>query len=396
MIEQRYKIEWTSASDSSTEDITEAVEINEDEGIETTVDKFNFRILMGSMSATPAIRDLIKIYFDEGPDTPTTLVMDGEITELAHSYNVDGTFIVIRGMNRLERLLNSPRPFTAAVNFEYAAADAQDGVARHGVPGIIANLIDLANDTKREGQTDITYDVTSLPPTVIGGGAFPDLPQPYYKDWQSVFEHIETLSRNEWTQDGHYVFFLDTSNKFNWVPLDSAPYSDPVSSFVLEGNDVIGWSSFHAVFDVINAVIMNAGKDLNGNTILAFGLDVTSMGQYGIKWKYEFREEIANQYIAQNPGENNDTVRTAVKALAAIEINKILALYGNPRYKLDLTMLGSTSFAKGKVYSFKSTELGWTVSKKLRLFSIQHIFNTNGWTTSLHFEEDDTTIGAAL
>lgn len=391
--EQRIRIAHTDAS-SVTRDVTEAVEFNDDEGIKTTVDSFDFRVLMGASIATFAVNDLVKIYLDEGSATPTSLVMDGLITEIQYSYDVDAPFISVKGINRLERLLNSTQPLHAEPSFNYSAADAQDGTARNGVAGIIAHMIDWANRYKGADGTDITYDTDSLPAVTTSGGAWPNLPEAYYKDWMSIFEHIETLSSNEWTQDGHYIFWLDTDNKFYWQPLNSATYNDSVSEIVLEGSDVINFSATHSVFDVINAIIMNCGKDKNSNTIHTMDYDITSMGLYGMKWSYQMKEEIANQHISQNPGDSNDTVRARVKAKAKIIINNILKLYGNPRWKLDLGMQGNTTFVKGKTYTFRSTELGWTGAntRKLRLMNIKHSFNSNGWTTDYNYEEDDKTL----
>ena len=215
-LEQRYRILHTDAETEVSTDITEALSIGEDEGIETQIDTFTFDILVPSTGTGTLpvfeVNDLVAIYFDDGSATPTTLIMDGYITELNYAINPDQFVVKINRSNRLERVLNSPRP--GQYNLVFAYVGEEDSVSRNGVAGVITNYIDLANENKREGEINITYDTTSIKTTKSNGSTWGDMPKSYYSNWKSIFEHIETLSDNEWTEDGNYLYWLDTDNKF--------------------------------------------------------------------------------------------------------------------------------------------------------------------------------------
>ena len=388
----RYKIVHTTNGTST--NLTEVFDIDTTEGIEASMDSFQFRIMVGSSNDVVfTLNDEIDIYFGTGEADPTNLIINGIITEIKHIISPEGNAITIRGVNRVERLLFSPR--VALYDKDFSYTDAND-VARTGWDAIITHLIDKANEFKPENDdTLITYDTTSVPQ--LG-----DLENDYHSDWRSIYEHIETLTTADWTPNGQtYMIELDNTNKLHLRSKDSPDYSDVVGTIDLDGADVISAKITYGLFDVINAVLLNCGKDANGNSILVTKWDVTSIGEYGAKFKYIKEEEIADTYYGRDRGAGKDieTQRNEIRNLGITRVNEILSLLGQPRYKIDATFLGTTKYVRGKVYKVQSSEiavLGTTEPlKRLRIKNILHRFSArNGWMTSITLEEDEQTIKA--
>lgn len=391
----RYRIVHTDRTDSSSVDLVEAFNMDTDEGIKANMDSFQFRILVGVKPVrTLELNDGIDIYFGKGSGDPTGLIINGIITEFSYDMGVDGLVLTVRGVNRYERMLFSPSVAVFAIDYAYTGV--RDSTARTGWGAIITNLVDRANEFKSEDDpTNITYDITSIPD--LG-----NLPKEYNSDWRSVFEHLERLATPDWTPDGNEYFIeLDTSNKLHFRNKASSTYSNPTGTIDLDGENVQSAKVKFGVSEVINAVLLNCGKDTAGNSILVTMYDSTSMNLYGSKFKYIKREEIANQYNKENSGASVDTQREDIKDLGKRYARGIVRILGQARYKIDIDfMIGNLNFTKGKVYKVRSSEitiLGTTEPlTQLRLTNILHRFSArNGWTTRLRLEQDEQTILAS-
>ena len=392
--EVRYKIVHTDRTDASTQDLTQLYDIDTQEGIEASMDTFHFRLLLGTKpSRTLVLNDGIDIYIYYGNEAPTTPVINGIITEIKYEISVDGMVITVDGVNRVERLLFSPRP--ANFDNDYPYTGLQDSVARTGWGAIITHLIDKANDYKaKDDPTFITYDITSIPD--LG-----DLQRDYWTDWKSVFEHLETLSTDEWTPNGqNYLFYLETDNKLWFKSKDTATYKTPSGTIDLDGSNVVNCTVVFGVFDVVNAILLNCGTDRDGGTVLAHYWNATSMGQYGAKFKYIKIDDIAESY-KKNPDNISDPMPTIADERAGIladgisRAKEIVSILGDARYKIDIDMLGTTSYVRGRTYNITSSqisEIGTTNPKILRLINIIHRFSArSGWTTRLQLEQDEQT-----
>lgn len=374
----RYKILATQGG--STYDITEAVEMSEDEGVEATIDTFQFRIDPQNMPIDIEVDDTVKVYFGDDEST-LELVMDGIVQDIKFVINIDQNLLTIKGMNRLERLLRVQLPAQYSGVFAGSA---------------IKNLIDLANLYKADGGTDI--DTSQI---VTTG---PAMPQGYYYNYKPVFQHIEKLSTNEFTASGDYVFWLDENNVFQWVNSTGSYYTDPVTKIHETEQDVLDFNISRSNFDVINAIIANIGDDKNENSITILVLNTTSMGLYGAKWKYMIRKEVEQEYRrtlsdAEYDALTNEEYRTNVKAFGKPVMQEVVDRMGEPRYKVDVTKYGTLAYSKGRTYNMVSTTRGtWTPDspKRLRLKNIQHTFNMRGWFTTLNLQEDPETIASQV
>ena len=281
---QNFRILHTDNTDASTVQLTEVFEFDIEEGLNANMDSFQFRVLLDvGQKRSFDLDDGIKIYIDDGTAEPTTLIHDGIITELFYEIDVQGISVTVRGVNRVERMLFSPAVALYATDFSHTGA--RDSQTRTGWGAVITHLIDRANEFKSDqDDTVITYDITSVPD--LG-----QLENEFNFDWNSIYELINIISSAEWTPDGNdYILELDTTNKLHMRNTSSADYTNSQGTIDLDGINVISSKVSYGIFDVINAIILNCGKDTNGNSILVTFYDSSSMNRYGAKYKYIKKE----------------------------------------------------------------------------------------------------------
>jgi len=356
-----------------TYNITEVIRLEEDEGIETTLDEFNFVISIQNLGFTPLEDDLVKIYLGDSEEE-LKLVMDGFVTEIVSDISMDTYTYRIKGMNRLERLLRMQWP----ANYD---TDTNAGAA-------IINLIGVANDHKMEH--DVNIETGSITAT-------PNLPQAYWASYKPIFQHIEILSTHEYTTKGDYVFWLAPNNYFIWESMETNSSYSTSQGQISEGEEgIYSFKATRKVFDVINAAIIMAGLDKNDNTITVLVTDPTSMGLYGPKWKYFIDKDIADSYKrslteAEYAALSNQDFREEVRNRAKAAYKIVIRRMGSPRYQLDIDVRGNLNYIKGRIYTIRSSSLGWN-PVYMRLKDIQHTFNERGWRTLLRLAEDDKTI----
>lgn len=394
-LDKRYRIVHTDRTDSSTADLIQSYDMDTDEGIQASMDSFQFRILLGSKpDRTIELNDGIDIYFGEGASDPTQLIINGIVTELVYDISVTGYVLTVRGVNRVERLLFSP--LVASYDSDFAYTGKRDSQARTGWGAVITHMVDRVNEYKADADTTlITYDSTSIPQ--IG-----NLTGDYRSDWKSVYEHIERLSSAEWTPNNqNYMIELDTDNKLHLRSKDTDAYKTPVTTLDLDGSDANHTSLTYGFFDVINALYLNCGVDRNGNSVIVTLWDSNSMGQYGAKFKYIKEERIAANYRSA-PGYDDtvaiDTERAAIRNEGKKRAAQIISNLGSPRYKCDIDFdIGNTNYIRGKVYKIESSEIDAVGTTEplipLRLYNIIQRFSArSGWTTRLQLKEDEETI----
>lgn len=343
-------------------DITNCIEIGEDEGIETRIDTFSLRVLKKGTNITFDCQDGIYIYLGYGDSNPTTLVMDGLITQTDFEVDENGIVWSIKGANRLESMLNSLLPSVYS-----------DKTSSY----IVENLIDRLN-TQNSDNPNWTNLGKSISATTNS--------YDYYQPFKSVFQQIEEISQNKYTQNGTYIFYLDTANTFYWQPRPST-----TSGTLREGYEIMTYKVKKGTWDTINALIIHAGDDLNGSPIITYTYNLSSIGKLGWKWKYVALTEIAKEIIKNNSGYTNQQVRDAARVMARNLGTELVDRLGVPRFKVDVELRGTTTYTKGGLYDLQLDSYGWNSSNRrlLRITDISHTYNNKGWKTILHFEEDE-------
>ncbi len=258
----KYKIVHTDANDSTQVDLTSVYEFDTAAGIQASMDTFQFRIIVNASPVREIeVDDVVDIYLDDTDGTPTTLVINVMVSDLKFDIIADGMVLTVKGVNRIERLLMSPRYGLYATNFSYTGK--RDSVTRTGWGAVITHLIDKANEYKVDTDVVvITYDITSIPD--LG-----NLSVRYDSEWRGIYEHLERLATPEWTPNGQEYFIeLDTNNKIWFRSKDTPDYQVSVSTIDLDGANVINATVNYGVFDIINFLRLNCGKDTAGNSVV--------------------------------------------------------------------------------------------------------------------------------
>jgi len=224
----------------------------------------------------------------------TYLRFDGVITETNYDVSVDGKSILVKGQSRLSKLLN----------FAYPAV-YENSTASY----IIENLIGHANDgyeiSFEDGNTNaIDWD---------SGNDSTTTTIQYFRNYRPVIEMITELSKQKTNLEYNAYFYLTSDNKFVWKQKDK----DANGLNLVEGIDFTKDKCIEKVWEVINAMILDCGKDPSNRNIHAMYYDEASAAEYGLKWAntIEVEHEIASSLLA-------DQKKNAVTWVNNTDINK--------------------------------------------------------------------------
>jgi len=381
MSQARYRVTHTPRAGGTTTDITEAVDVSTREGIESTIDSFSLRISERGLPVAVRVEDVIKIYFDRGGAAPTTLVMDGVINSSKYESSNAGKSYVINGVNKLEHLMHNVIPAAYSAT---QGGPTDDGWTASQIVGYLIDRVNMFNTGNTENWTNIGKDITATTTKVD----YFDLNKP-------MFHHLEEVSKDKYTKNGTYIYYLDTTNQLVWKPRPVDTDGSETGT-IEEGVDAIKTNITHSVFGVINALAINCGIDLNGRKITTYAINTSSIGRVGFKWKYVSKTNYASDYIARNPSATNADVRSNARADAK-DWGEVIVLpqLGAPRYKAVIEVRGSTSFVKGDVYKLQMRNFTFETGNtyyNLRLKNLRQNFSSKeGWITTVDLEEDEDT-----
>jgi hypothetical protein len=327
--------------------------------------------------------DTVNIWFgyNGGPEIGSRLIFPGIITEFSQDTSTREKALKINIVNKTERLLSS-----------LDSKDYPSGGTINTASAIIKDMITRINHYKKGGEVDITTNNVATTTKIIN----------YAYNFKSAYDVISELSAPEFTNTGQYIYYLDTDNDLNWKPRPGILATTPTI-------DECGFLEFRAeklVMDVVNAVILNAGNDLNGNVILVYAVNYNSVTELGFRWKYLVRTTIAKDTIAMYPSANNAEIRALAKTRAKAVAEWIVKIMGEPRWKIDAKAKGSTNYPGtltqaicGEILKITAPSLNWTASNPgiLRVTDIQQSFASNsGWRTIYELKEDDDTKKTAM
>ena len=356
--------------EATTYDLTGCLDVSTDAGIETRADQAAVRIEKRNMpSFAPEINDNIKIYLGSGNVQPTEQIMDAMINTFKYTSDEKGHNYTFNCLNRLEALLTNLRPAA------FSAVPASEAVTE------IINWANYFNS----GATNWNYIQTGSISTTTKKIN-------YYTNYRNLFQQIEELSTDDYTGNGTYNSYLNNSNYFVWGPRSSTNagtlYEANCQSVQIE----------KGTWDVVNALIINGGDDLNGASIMGIAVNLVSYGKIGGKWKFIVRKSYAEEYKSQHPGATNDEVRAGVREMIMKRGKVIVDILGSPRYKAELEVDGTNKYTMGGLWTLVIPSFpGWvSTGKQLRMTELNHKYGKTGWTTILRFEEDEETAQAGL
>ena len=397
-----YKIEHfgkteTGAYESTGTELTDILAINVSLILGESADSFSFSILNYDDNQLNYFKvdDNVKIY-GSMDGTNYTLLLDGIINQKQNTSNLTSKTVNISGLNRLEKLFNSLISTTG---------EGVQRTASYWIKHILyqVNLFNKFGGTDRE----ILYNDTTVTPTTY----LID----YRKGLEKAFKLIEELSQDQYTDDGQYIYYLDTDNYFHWKPKSLASTSE------LEyGNQILTHRTQKGMYELINYIIMNCGKSPYGATILQMDYNVQSINKYGWKVKLISRESIANELrqqdqdknykpeywddgaefpnaypyttvwgeVVADDGEYNSSFVDVCLATGKLGIGALLEQTTGATYKVDLSVEPSFAYVLGDVHSLKIPDNFWTSPQDIRLNSINYSFGTGGWKTDIKFKED--------
>jgi len=363
----RYQVTYAETPNESGEEIDGILSIRTTYGIEAIKDTFEITCIDKNNSYNFQMNGRIKIYLYYEGESPV-LVMDGLITEVRNEGTEKSNKVKIRGNNILEILLNHQTPA------DYTEKD---------VVYMIQNLLQRASDGQPT-ERRITWN-SSNPTKKSDGSDFPT--KNYYSTFAPVFQHIEKLSSDEYTEDGQYIFYLDQSdNTLVWKPRPTEVYGT-----IDYGTNTISIKRTKNADEVVNFMIINAGKDLNNATIHTYAVNPTSIGKMGWRTKYEVRESLSEFIKNMHPEiTSNSEFRNIVKEFAKAWADRILKGFSDGTDKMDILVPGSTGFSAGQLYEISMPHAGYTKSnrKRLRLMEVEHNFDKGGWFSQLRFKEE--------
>lgn len=98
--------------------------------------------------------------------------------------------------------------------------------------------------------------------------------------FKTYAEVLTELASGAYTNDVQYTFWIDARNYFHWKKLGSAQDGD----LVYGTDDIKSFSLKKEIYDVVNAAIINAGVDLNGDGIWWYAVNDASVGESGFRW----------------------------------------------------------------------------------------------------------------
>jgi len=409
--EQVWSSSYTTYNVSS-QDVTKSIEVDKD--------SFRFELpnVNGEHDDSFAVNDRVEVYFWRNAESATSndLVIDGLIETIKYQINASQRRIVIKGNNRAKELLNS----LVFIDEEETTVDQ-----------IIQDIVDYVNNNNQAGSSSNQHFIdTNIQATQSDGSAFPT--KNFSSPYKRAYDLIEQFSGDEYTEDGQYLFYIDKNNVLQWLSKPSTVNATAIQ----EGVNCRNIDIDRGVFEVINAVIADVGRDPyeHGNHILQ--INPTSIIADGAKWKFldysSISEDLVNAEVKANPGsfdktggsedsptsnfpngynytmqfneidegqdtgskwvvssdsEYNNAIRVRAKYDGRKKAAEFLKNRGSVRWKGKIELNGTTDYTRGEFIDFTSTSIGLT-NFQLRVKNITHRLSKNGWITTLDVIED--------
>ena len=239
--------------------------------------------------------DVIKIYSSVDGGTTETLEIDGVVREMSKSFAMNDTDLVVNGLNKLELVLGlitpvagregQSRPADYWIRQVIREVNTQNGCASYsgdngdGEPTSVT-IVDsskyIYSGLKSEWQSVGNDEITNTALYANAG---------FNTGEEIAFEVIEKLSSQQYAGRLH-MMYLDTSNRFRWLPLD-------VETDGTLSSDNVNTRLTKSQFQDYNYFIIKAGKNLYDNAgIIDFRYDLIQATANGIKAKVLLLEGI--------------------------------------------------------------------------------------------------------
>jgi len=290
-------------------------------------------------------------------------------------------------------------------------------------------------------QAALDVAATGTPPAYIESKRIDNSAYPVIqmtKVWKPVYEWMKEIndirnmntaveiSSNTPVQDRNNRFYIDQKNRYHqFYPADTVTYDITAGTVDADGS-VTDFKMTKKTFDIINMVIFNSGKDLDGVGVLWYYYDRTSK-ERKLKMKYVPMLEIASEgngsLRAMEVAEGNISIaadgvvtiinatgttswgetyssaadyktkfRTKAKDEGSRRAKALTHNRGNPRWKGSFTVKKGAYYAPGQLCRFTATSHG--INEQLvRIGDVTHQITPSQWTVTLDVEEDEPKYG---
>jgi len=449
----QFRVQWfkkgsSGVWDADSTDISDAVDVSSNAGIETKNDTFTLRLKCKDDRTSTlrskyrmntdgsdyfGIDDRIRIYVWNGPEPSSfdsKFMFDGVIREWTYESGSGGRSLVLTGANVAEELLRVVLPAT------YLMTDSQ-----HTSPDIIQAQLDRMNGlnsaTLAGNYRKVYWDAsnpTSGFKTISYGSAY-----------RPVYQQIKELSTEAQTGVGDFYYYIRTDvDGKNYLVWQKKTSTVGTYDMIIEGYDYTRLKLEKGVFDAFNAAIIHCGKDPEGVGIYTWAIDAESAGKIGTRWKYlqyQKGEDLMAKERQFNSGNfttdsayptaynytthftalendpdapvftagstvtctNNTQFRAAIRKEAKYEAKRdgreLIRQNGKAQYRANADLAkGTLKYTQGQLIKLIVPSMGYTISPDksilLRLKTVAHSIGKDGWQTSLEMEQDIQTASA--
>jgi len=243
--------------------------------------------------------------------TTSDLLIDGVIETVPYKITSKGRILTVKGYSRLELLFNS----LIYVNKNI------DSTSPVTLPEVITHIINEVNDTNNitagsSKQIRYVYNgldqdgIAASPDTIVKANSNSVAFTANFnvrEIYKRAIELIKKYSGSEFTEDGNYMYWLDSERRFHWTYKTRTPgdglIGDTESTATMKDINIK-----YSKDDLITALILNVGvsPSRTGNT--TYAINPESITRYGAKWKYiSETQSISETIMQQEEGENSDS-----------------------------------------------------------------------------------------
>ena len=443
----QFRVQWfkkgsSGVWDTNSTDISDAVDVSSNSGLETKNDTFTLRLkckddrtstlrakyrMNADGSDYFGIDDRIRIYAWYGTEPSvfdSKFIFDGVVREWTYESSSSGRTLVLTGANVAEELLRVILPAA------YLMTDSQ-----HTAPDILQAQLDRMNAlnsaTASANYRKVYWDASN--PT----SGFKTIS--YGSTYRPVYQQIADLSTEAQTGVGDFYYYIrtdvDGKNYLVWQKKTSVVGT---YDLIIEGYDFTRLKLEKGVFDAYNAAIIHCGKDPEGVGIYTWAIDAESAGKIGTRWKYlqyqkgedimakERQFNSANfttdsayptaynyttHFVALQSDTdapvftagstvtctNNVQFRSAIRKEAKYEAKRdgleLIRKNGKAQYRAGVDLAkGTLKYTQGQLVKLIVPSMGYTLSPDksilLRVTGVSHSIGKDGWQTSLELEQD--------
>lgn len=348
----------------------------------------------GNQTKSVEMDDRFLVYANIGAGS--SLLFDGSVQSVRASRTKSGSIVTVNLLNRLEKLFNALIPVSSGVT----------RTANEWIEDVLLATVNQYNTNRT-----ITWHPSN--PTLSASYKVE-----YKAGYQPGFQMLNDMSTPEYTDGYNYDYYLDTSNRLVWQRRTST-----ITSTLSYGTDFFSSNVDQGIWEIINYIILNAGKDPANYSILQLGFDSESIIENGWKMKVVPEMQIAAKQLSfertQNPSSWGDTnkyptaypytttwgtvttsdatfrsaFRTQVKSLAQNRVSDILRNNKSRTYKNRVDVVPTMSKTLSSLYYINNSFMKAAYSTTgYRIQSISYEYNTDGWSESLQLDEDSTPV----